>query len=285
MLPLLRSLAANRHLLRDFVVRDLKVRYVGSSLGFFWSIVYPLMNLAVYVFVFQIVLKTTWGADQSPGEVVLLMLVCIVAWSAFAECLSRGTNILVDNAGLIEKVVFPAEILPAYVTLSAMINMMIALPVVGAALAYAMLNPTEDPVVLANAARTGNEGVAIGIATLSVPLLLLLQTVFTLGLCYFLSAFNLFWRDTFQIIGVLTMVWMFITPIFYPDHHMVQKGFGWMLTANPVHWLMDMYRGAMVKNTWPDAANLARFAAVSLLVFAGGTTFFQAQKEKFADLL
>ena len=129
MIRILKSLAESRKLLRDFVARDLRARYVGSSLGFFWSVVYPIMNLAVYVFVFQIVLKTTWGADMGSGEVVLQMLVGIVAWSAFAEGISRATGVLVDNASMIQKVVFPSAVLPAYVTISALINMIIAEPV------------------------------------------------------------------------------------------------------------------------------------------------------------
>ena len=144
-LQLLRSLKANRALLWSFVGRDLKSRYVGSSLGFFWSVVYPIMSLAVYLLVFQIILKMPWDPDKSSQEVVLLMLVAIVSWTAFAESISRSTNILVDNQNLIQKVVFPSEVLPAYVTISAIVNMMIALPIVLLALLYAKLNPTDDP--------------------------------------------------------------------------------------------------------------------------------------------
>lgn len=285
LIRILKSLAESRKLLRDFVARDLRARYVGSSLGFFWSVVNPIMNLAVYVFVFQIVLKTTWGPDMGSGEVVLQMLVGIVAWSAFAEGISRSTGILVDNASMIQKVVFPSAVLPAYVTISALINMIIALPVVGIALGIAMANPPTDPATVAAAAASGNEGVQVGLAFLSVPLLLALQSIFTLGLAYFLAAFNLFWRDTFHVIGVLLMVWMFITPIFYPPFRMAEKGYGWLLDYNPMHWLMDMYRGAMVKNTFPDGIEVLRFGLAAVVVFALGSTFFASQRKRFADLL
>lgn len=285
MIRILKSLAESRKLLRDFVARDLRARYVGSSLGFFWSVVYPIMNLAVYVFVFQIVLKTTWGADMGSGEVVLQMLVGIVAWSAFAEGISRATGVLVDNASMIQKVVFPSAVLPAYVTISALINMIIALPVVAVALLVAMANPPTDPATLAAAAASGNEGVQVGPALVVLPVLIALQAVFTLGIAYFLAAFNLFWRDTFHVIGVLLMVWMFITPIFYPPMRMAEKGFGWLLDYNPMHWLMDMYRGAMVKDTFPDPATLLRFGLAAAVVFAAGTTFFARQRGRFADLL
>ncbi|MEL6714966.1 MAG: ABC transporter permease, partial [Planctomycetota bacterium] len=91
--------------------------------------------------------------------------------------------------------------------------------------------------------------------------------------------------DTMHVIGVALMVWMFLTPIFYPPYHVVQKGFGWTLDVNPMHWLMEMYRGAMVKNLWPEPTDLARFGVAAVVVFFLGTTFFSTQRKKFADLL
>ncbi len=281
----LQSLAQNRHLLRDFVVRDLKARYVGSSMGFFWSVVYPVMNLFVYLFVFQIVLEMTWSPDKSSQEVVLLMLVGIVAWTAFAETLSRGTNTLVDNANLIQKVVFPSEILPVYITISALINMVIALPVVGLALVYGMLNPPTDEATIAAAEAAGNLGIQVGGALVWLPVLLVLQGVFTAGIAFFLATFNLFWRDTIHIIGVAVTVWMFLTPIFYPAEKMVMEGYGWMLTYNPLHWLLDMYRGVMVKNIAPDLTHLLQFSGAALVSFFLGSLFFSSQRERFPDLL
>ena len=105
----------------------------------------------------------------------MLMLVGIVSWSAFAETLGRGTNILVDNANLIGKLTFPTEILPAYVTVSALVNMLIALPIVLGALVWAMFFPQDDPVLVARMAEAGNPGIVLGAAVLWLPLLLLLD--------------------------------------------------------------------------------------------------------------
>ncbi len=130
MLPLLASIHANRRLLRDFVVRGLKARYVGSSMGFFWSVIFPVINLFVYMFVFRLVLKSRWSDYQGPLEVALVMLAGIVVWAAFAETVARSTNTLVENSNLIQKIVFPSELLPAYLAISSLINMCIGLPVV-----------------------------------------------------------------------------------------------------------------------------------------------------------
>ena len=111
-------------------MRDLKARYVGSSMGFFWSVVFPIINLFVYLFVFRVVLNTRWSDKQGATEVALVMLAGIVVWAAFAETISRSTNTLVENQNLIQKVVFPSEVLPVYLTISAIVNMCIGLPVV-----------------------------------------------------------------------------------------------------------------------------------------------------------
>ena len=116
---LLKSLAQHRALLKDLVSRDLKARYVGSSMGFFWSILFPIINLLVFTFVFRVILNTRWGDEQGALEVSLVMLAGIIVWTAFAESLSRATNCLVDNSNLIQKVVFPSQILPTYITASA----------------------------------------------------------------------------------------------------------------------------------------------------------------------
>jgi ABC-type polysaccharide/polyol phosphate export permease len=130
------SLWVHRRLFKDFVNRDLRARYVGSTMGFFWSIVFPILNLAVYVFVFRLVLKTRWSDSQGALEVALFMLAGIIVWSSFAETLSRSTNSLIENANLIKKVVFPSELLPPYLSASSLINMTIGMPVLIAAVSY-----------------------------------------------------------------------------------------------------------------------------------------------------
>src|SRR5688572_28256308 len=124
-MELLHSLSRHRRLLADFIVRDLRARYVGSSMGFFWSVVYPFLNLIIYMFVFGLMLGVRFG-DQVPKEqVALWMLAGITVWAAFGETISRSTNSLVENQNLILKVVFPSEILPAFLCISSLINMLI----------------------------------------------------------------------------------------------------------------------------------------------------------------
>ncbi len=425
MRPLIESLLHNRRLLRDFIGRDLKARYVGSSMGFFWSVIFPIINLGVYMFVFRLVLNARWSDRQGPYEVALVMLAGIVVWSSFAETLSRSTNCLVDNANLIKKVVFPAEILPWYLTASSLINMTIGLPVVLSCVAFfayvsppkvfmkapgslqegrwisepvdlkehhspyqihfeltrgssrdvriplsvsgtatrgedyllqvdeaeifrgdprvsVIVTPLQDSVEedvesiiiemgepsaarlitprpeepwavtrlelslsdgppsdssisaavesdgMIHPARAPGEEyhpLGLGVSLLCLPILFILQTLFTVGLGYVLATLNLFLRDTFHLVGVGTTVWMFATPIFYPAFMVQNEGFGLMLVLNPMHWLIECYRAVLVFGIWPDPYMLLRLLIVCVFLLWGGSTFFFSQKPKFPDLL
>lgn len=281
MLELFRSLKRNRRLLTDLVGRDLRARYVGSSMGFFWSVIFPIVNLVVYMFVFSVVLDARWNANQAKEETALLMLGGIIVWQAFAESVSRMTNTLVENQNLIQKVVFPSEVLPPYLVLSSLINMLIGtgITLLGV-LWFAYLHPlTYDP------AAPPLHVLCLSWSLCSLPVLMLLQAVFTLGLGYFFAALNLFLRDIYHVMGVALQVWMFLTPIFYPAKKVVDAKMEWVLAANPMYWLIDSYRNALLYGMWPKLPVVVQFAAVALLVFLGGSTFFMRQKPRFPDLL
>ena len=313
MFTLLRSLSTHRKLIKEFVVRDLKARYVGSSMGFFWSVVVPILNLGVYMFVFRLVLNVRWGDDASEGRTALVMLTGILVWSAFAETLSRATNSLVENANMIQKVVFPSEILAPYLTLSSLVNMAIGIPVV--VIGTVVQGPSTETCKLNFAFQPEN----LSLCLLALPVLMALQAVFTAGLGYLLSALNLFVRDIFHIIGVFTVVWMFATPIFYPDFmvdpdiwlatfsapveadfasaeefadataqfyaRMPKMDFGWMLALNPMYWLIECYRDILMYQQWPELRFLLRYLAVALALFWLGSSFFRRHKPTFPDLL
>ena len=282
MLTLLRSLRMNRRLLQDMVRRDLSARYVGSSMGFFWSVIFPLLNLVIYMFVFSFVLNTRWDPGQSKEETALLMLAGILVWQAFAETLSRSTNTLVENQNLIQKVVFPSEILPIYLAISALANMLIgvAIALVGVAF-YAWISP----IVPEAGAPAPLRDLGFSYTLIALPLLFAVQLVFTTGLGFLFSALNLFVRDVYHVMGVALTVGMFMTPIFYPASLVHKAGLGLVLKMNPMYWLIDSYRRVLIYGLWPHPPVVAAFAIVALLLFFLGATFFLRQKPRFPDLL
>lgn len=290
MTALLHSLHKNRRLLRDLVGRDLRARYVGSTMGFFWSVVFPLLNLVVYMFVFSFVLKMKWTVVQTNEEVALFMLAGIVVWQAFSESVSRMTNTLVENQNLIQKVVFPSEVLPVYLTVSSIINMSIGLVIALLGVAFfAWVNPPDPvqltPEQLALASAGPVRILGFGLSLVCIPMLILLQAVFMLGFGYLMAALNLLLRDVYHLIGVALTVWMFMTPIFYPAGEVQKAGLGWVLKLNPMYWLIDSYRRVLIYGEWPKIPVVAAFAIVALLVFLLGSTFFLRQKPRFPDLL
>jgi lipopolysaccharide transport system permease protein len=286
-IELFRSLKKNRRLLVDLVKRDLRGRYVGSSMGFFWSVVFPIINLFVYMFVFSLVLKTRWPGQQSVQEVALIMLVGIMIWQAFAETISRTTNTLVENQNLIQKIVFPSEVLPLSLTISALVNMLIgiAIALIGVAW-FAWIHPIPPDASLADVDPNAPvRHLGFGVTMLALPLLMVLQAVFTVGLGYFLATLNLFVRDIYHLMGVALAVWMFMTPIFYPARLVENAGYGWILQINPMYWLIGSYRHVLLYNEWPKPPIVAAIGVVAASVLALGSAFFLRQKGRFPDLL
>jgi ABC-type polysaccharide/polyol phosphate export permease len=106
-----------------------------------------------------------------------------------------------------------------------------------------------------------------------------------LGLGCVLSTFNLFVRDTYHVIGVFLTVWMFSTPIFYPERLVHDAGYGWVPALNPVSWLITCYREVLVYGAWPDPMLLLRFGVTGLVLLLLGSTFFMRNKPRFPDLL
>lgn len=287
MLELVRSLSKNRRLLTDLVKRDLRARYIASSMGFFWSVLFPLVNLFVYMFVFAFVLRSKWRPDMSDQETALMMLSGIIVWQAFAETLSRSTNTLVENQNLIQKVVFPSEVLPTYLVSSALINMLIGIVITLVAVGwFAWVDPPAPvPVEPGVTSLARHKELGFSISLLALPVLVLIQAVFTLGYGYFLATLNLFVRDVYHLMGVALTVWMFMTPIFYPPEFVMKAGMDWVLKVNPMYWLIDSYREVLLYGLWPKPRNVMVLSAVAATLFFLGSTFFMRQKPRFPDLL
>ncbi|MCA8978733.1 MAG: ABC transporter permease [Planctomycetes bacterium] len=290
MLAITKSLFAQKRLLKDLVVRDLKARYVGSSMGFFWSVVFPILNLFVYMFVFNLVLNMRWSDHSSNGEVPLIMLIGILIWVAFSETVSRTTNCLVENANLIQKVVFPSEVLPIYLTGSSLVNMTLGIVVAMFGIAwFAYVDPTTfDWDVVRQNLEPGEpmpRVMRLGMPLVTLPILYVLQAVFTIGLGYMLATLNLILRDTYHLVGVFLTVWMFGTPIFYPAALVEKAGYGWLLNLNPMYWLIDSYRDVLIYGDWPRLGFVVQFGVVAVVTFALGAAFFRSQKDRFPDLL
>ena len=219
MLANLRELFRCRGLIETLVVRELKARYRGSVLGFFWSFVNPLLLLLVYSFVFSVVLPGFRG-DLEPYA---LFLFCgLLPWTWFSSALLESSNALIMNGNLINKVQFPAEVLPIVAVLSNMVHFFLALPVLGGFLLF-----YAAPLRLAE--------------LVWFPVVILVQLILSLGLGLLLSALTVHFRDPKDLLANLLTLWFFCTPIIYPMSMLPANG-RFLMNLNPFAHLAISYQ-------------------------------------------
>lgn len=185
----LRELRQYRYLLRNLVVRDLKARYKNSVLGILWSILNPLFLMGVFTVLFSVM------ANGQIRQYPIFVLTGLIPWNFFSGALVSGTVSVTGNSALVKKVYFPRELLPASALLSNLVNFFFAFLVLIVFL-YVF-------------------GIGLTVHALWVPVLLLTQLIFTLGLCLLLGSLTVFYRDVLMILEVVTLAWFFLTPVFY----------------------------------------------------------------------
>jgi homopolymeric O-antigen transport system permease protein len=259
-----RVLVIHRPTIEAFVRRDIRGRYVTSVLGLSWALIQPLVLLLLYTFVFAYVLKVRFGANGTTGSFALYLFCGMLPWLAFAEGITRSASVIVEQAPLIKKVVFPSEILPAYVVVSALVMELAGLVILlaGVGLFY--------------------RGLGWSVALL--PVLIALQFLFTLGVGWVLASLNVFLRDVGQVLGMALTLWMFLTPIFYPAELMPQR-YVWILYVNPMYYVVQAYRDVILEGHSPQALRMLVLGAIAMVCFVLGYWFFRRSKHAFVDVL
>ena len=261
------SLWAHRRLLKDLTWREISGRYRGSMLGIGWSILQPLLMLAVYTFVFSVVFGAKWSASAVPAgkfDFALFVFVGVLLHAILGEAITRSSTLVVGNANYVKKVIFPLEVLPVTVIGAAAFHAVIALVI-----------------LLAGVVLLGG---GLYWTVLWLPLLVLPLLVLSLGLAWGLAALGVFLRDTAQVTGVLASVLMFMAPVFYPVDALPETVRHW-LYLNPLTFVIEQARGVIFAGQPADLPMLALFWAIALLVAQGGYWFFQKSRNGFADVL
>jgi len=252
----------NRALARNFFLRELSTRYLGSVSGLAWALVHPLALLGVYYFVFTKVFRATGFAGQS---FLAFVAVALWPWLAAQESLQRGTVSLNGYAGLIRKVAFPHEIV-VYASVAATL----ALQFVGYLAVLMVLRVAGEPIHL--------EGLVVALP------LWCIMAVAVAGLALMLAALQVFVRDVEHVLMPVLMIVMYLTPILYPLTLVPDDLRPWV-AANPFGWLVSRMRDALLEGhlalQWGDA--LA--AMVALALFAAGRALFVRLSPHFEDFV
>jgi lipopolysaccharide transport system permease protein len=260
----IRSLYANRSLLRSLVIRDIETRYRGTMLGFLWAVVYPLMMLAVYAFVFGGVFNARWGSGGDMKDFVLMLYCGLIVHALFSETLTRSPAAVLSNPSYVKKVVFPLELLPISHLASAIFNTLIGL---GLLCVFLLIQHQSIPPT------------ALYVPLVFIPLLLL-----TAGLAWFLAAIGVFFRDVGQMIGVAMSVLLFLSPVFYPASSapaLAKK----LIYLNPLTYPMEELRAVLILGIQPDWRHLLAYFSASIVVAIGGLWIFQKSRPAFADVI
>jgi lipopolysaccharide transport system permease protein len=192
MLDNLRQLPKYRGLIQSLVARELKARYRGSALGFFWSFINPLLLLLVYTFVFSYVMPP----PKNLPNYALFLFCGILPWTWFSSSLIESSNVLIAGGNLIKKVMFPAEILPIVTVLSNMVHFLLGLPILVAFLIY-----FKAPLQFSE--------------LIWFPVVVVVQLILTLAFALILSALTVHFRDIKDILANVMTLWFFVTPIIY----------------------------------------------------------------------
>jgi ABC-type polysaccharide/polyol phosphate export permease len=263
-----------RGLIQSLVAREVKARYRGSVLGFFWSFVNPLLLLTVYSFVFIYVLprvnpETTTGKPIVNLEPYALFMFCgILPWTWFSTALNEATGSLISGGNLIKKVLFPAEILPIVTVLSNLVHFLLGLTIVAGFLVYYQRVPDLTDLFW-------------------FPIVVLIQFLFTTGLGLMLSALSVHFRDIRDILSNVLTFWFFATPIIYYIGDAPGAGKGWtkkVLDANPMTHIIVSYQeilffqGPMGHWKW-----LLAVGAASVVLFLAGYWVFDRLRDSFAE--
>ncbi len=262
MITRLVTLFRYRGLIQTLVARDLKARYRGSVLGFFWSFVNPLLLLLVYSFVFTVIMPAMHPEEIRPYG--LFFFCGILPWTWFSSSLSESANVLISGGNLIKKVLFPAEVLPIVSVLANMVHFFLGLPILGAFLIY--YRRPLDPVEL-----------------LWFPVIVAVQLVFTTGLALLLSALTVHFRDIKDLLGNLLTLWFFSTPIIY-SMDMAPEEFRWVLNLNPMTHIVISYQEVLF-HVGPHGhwKWLLAVGALSIVIFVVGYFVFDRLRDSFAE--
>src|SRR5437762_5470732 len=220
MLASLAQLIRYRGLIQSLVARELRARYRGSVLGFFWSFVNPLLLLLVYSFVFTYILKNTTTGIQ---PYALFMFCGILPWTWFASSLTEAAGSLIAGGNLIKKVLFPAEVLPIVSVLTNMVHFFLGLPILVLFLVVYQRSPDWWDLVW-------------------FPITVIVQLLFTAGLALALAALAVHFRDIRDILANVLTLWFFATPIIYPWFQPNVQRFHLLFNLNPFTHLAIAYQ-------------------------------------------
>lgn len=252
------DLYAHKDLVKLLAIRDLRLRYERSVLGFLWTILNPLVMIAVYTFVFSSVLKS--GIKLFPMFLVPVML----PWNFMVKCLTGVSPLLYQSGSLVSRSSFPSEAIIFGGMLSNFVEFCLEISIF---------------MVISHFI-----GFPLFPFILMVPVAMLLLFLFTAGLVLILSVGQVYYRDTQYIISLLSMAWFFMTPVFYAPTSIPER-FLWIYNTNPMVHIAACFRDPLYYCIFPPASTIETAAAVAVCFFVTGWLFYDKHRRELPELV
>jgi len=256
MVRFLSELIKYRALINSLVSKEVRIRYRGSLMGFFWTFLNPILLMCVYALVFSVYLRIEME------KYAVFMFCGLIPWLWFSSAALEGVTSIVDGGGLLTRAMIPPQILPTVRVLANMVNFLLSLPMLAIFLV--------------------GFGVRLGWALTALPIVIALQLLFTMGFVCATSALNVQFRDIRHLLANIITLWFFISPILYPMD-MIPAKYRALVNLNPMGMLVVAYQDIFFYNRMPKWDILGVATLFSFLTLVIGIWIFNRMRENFAE--
>ncbi|MEP7342926.1 MAG: ABC transporter permease [Acidobacteriota bacterium] len=254
----------HRGLIHSMVQRDLTSRYKGSLIGLMWTVITPAVMITIYTVIFSGIFGAKFGVEGGHLRFAAYLFCGMLPWIAISDGIQRSTTVLTDNVNLVRRVVFPLEVLPTNLALSALVQQLLGTLVL--LLVALLMQRTLHPTVLL------------------IPVLLVPQLLMTLGISWLMASLGVFIRDMIHVNQLMLQMLMYLTPILYPES-LIPTGYRWLVDLNPLAPLIRSYRFILLEGRMPDWHGLSFTFLFAIVCFGIGYWWFERTKKAFADVL
>lgn len=273
-----KALWRQRELLWQLSSREIQGRYRGSVLGWSWSLITPLLTLAVYTFVFSQIFKARWGNLETSGPLTFAinLFAGLIVFTVFAETANQSPGLIIGKPNLVTKVVFPLEILPAVSVISSLFNAVTSLVVLGL---FQLIN-----YLAMSATGSAHTGSVLPISLLWLPLVWTPLLAGCMSMGWLLAALGVYLRDLGQIVGVAVNLTMFLSAVFYPLESLPLKWQPW-LRLNPLVTIIEETRNVALTGKNPSVPYILVGSLVGLVLCEVSFRIFRKAQNGFADVV
>lgn len=248
-----------REMINSLITKELRGKYMGSFLGFLWSLLVPLFQLVIYTVVFSVFMRS------SIDNFAMFLFVALIPWFFFNSCVASGATTIIQQKNLVEKIYFPRMVLPISAAISYFINMLLSFIIVFIALFISGTGFSFE-------------------ALLFLPLIMMIEFIMGMGAALLFSALTVYFRDLEYVLNIITMAWMYMTPILYPINQIPEQ-FQGLLYINPMTSVIVAYRDILYYKQIPQLHTLLYATIYGVTTLIIGYIAFYKLQDNFVEEL